>query len=452
MKAIARGAMLLSAMALTASAYAQISLSTAVDLATKSDPRVREAQADLAKAKAGLAQTKDAFVPTVSASGGYGTSTGVPLGLPIAFQLSSQSLLFSFSQRDNLRAAEFEVHSAELALKDARAKVAGDAALTYIDLNNAQQRLAAIRTEYGDATRLQQIVSDRFTAGQDTQLDLHNASLTADKIELNILETRVDVATKQDHLARMIGLPGTPLQTVSNSIPPLPNPKTFSGNNFMSYGVRSAYADARSRQEMAFGEARYRWRPQIGFGANYARISTAQSNYSLYYPGFKESSNGTPNSDNALSFGISIEIPLFNKLHDDKAKGSAADAAHAMAAADDARNQFLEGRVKLQQNATLLSARVKVAEDEKDIAGDQLNATLAQLTASSGDSGGHQLSPEDEQNARIQVSARTVDMLNAQLSLDDAEINLLLQTNTLNDWLKQAVTAPEDLTVRPARP
>jgi outer membrane protein TolC len=430
-------------------ARAQMALTTAVDFATKNDPRVRMAQADLDRAHAGLAQTKDAYIPSVSANGGFGSSTGVPLSLPVVFSLSSQSLLFNFSQQDNLRAAASAVHSAELALKDAQARVSEDVVTTYIDLDNASRRQALIEEEYGYATKLQQIVSDRFDAGQDTKLDLHNANLTADRIDLSVLEIKEDVATEGDHLGRLVGLPGTVLYTVHESIPAMPDPKSFSESSFMSFGVRSAFADAHSKQEMAFGEARYRWRPQIGFGANYSRVSTAHTNYSLYYPGFLESANGVKHSDNSLSVGLSITIPLFDKLHDDKAKGSAAEAAHARAQAVDARNQFLEGRVKLENSATLLAARVRLSRDEKDLANDQLEATLAQLTADNGAGGGQQLTPKDEQNARIQLSAKKLDILNAEHSLDQAEINLLRQTNELGDWLQQAQHMPTTITAEP---
>jgi outer membrane protein TolC len=445
------GTLVLLALFAAAGAHAQMTLATAVDFATKNDPRVRMAQADLDHARAGLAQTRDAYIPSVNANGGFGSSTGVPLSLPVVFSINSQSLLFNFSQHDNLRSAGYAVHSAELALKDAQARVTADVVTTYIDLDNAERRQTIIDEEYGYAQRLQQIVSDRFDAGQDSKFNLHNANLTADKINLSMLETKEDVATEQDHIARLVGLPGTVLHTVHASIPAMPDPKTFAESSFMSYGVRSAFADAHSKQEMAFGEARYRWRPQIGFGANYSRISTAHTNYSLYYPGFLES-NGVKHSDNSLSVGLSITIPLFDKLHDDKAKGAAADAAHARAQAEDARNQFLEGRVKLQNNSAMLAAHVRTSQDEKDLADDQLEATLAQLTADNGAGGGPQLSPKDEQNARIQVSAMKLDILNAELSLDQAEVNLLLQTNELGDWLQQAQHVSTTVAVEPVKP
>ena len=87
-------------------AHAQIALQSAVDLALKNSPRIRAAQADLRKAMAARGEVKDAYVPAVSTEAGYGQSTGAPLGVPVVFSVSSQSLVFSFSQRDYLRSAK----------------------------------------------------------------------------------------------------------------------------------------------------------------------------------------------------------------------------------------------------------------------------------------------------------------------------------------------------------
>src|SRR5579875_1810136 len=86
-------------------AHAQLSLSTAVDLAVRNSPRVKMAEADLARALATWGVTKDAFIPYVATTGGYGRSTGAPLGVPVIFSISAQSLIYSFSQRDYIRSA-----------------------------------------------------------------------------------------------------------------------------------------------------------------------------------------------------------------------------------------------------------------------------------------------------------------------------------------------------------
>ncbi len=89
-----------------APAYAQISFSTAVGLALKNSPKVLTAQADVDKALAALQQIRDAFIPNIVGGSGVGPpSYGYPLGQPSIFNITSQSLVFSYSQHDYLRAA-----------------------------------------------------------------------------------------------------------------------------------------------------------------------------------------------------------------------------------------------------------------------------------------------------------------------------------------------------------
>lgn len=57
------------------------------------------------------------------------------------------------------------------------------------------------------------------------------------------------------------------------------------------------------------------------------------------------------------------------------------------------------------------------------------------------------MSPRDEQNARLQERLRALDILNADLQLQEAEISLLRQDGTLTGWL--AKTIPSAATPTP---
>jgi len=428
------------------SAPAQVSLSSAVALALRSDPRIRSAQADVDKARATLAATHDAYIPTVSANGGTGASTGVPLSVPVVFSLSSQSLLFNFSQKDNVRAAASGLEAAKLALQEAQDKVAEDVVVTYLNLNNAQQRQAAMTQEHGFATRLVSIVQERLDAGLDSRIDLLHAQRTAKQIELQQLQTDDEISELTNHLANLIGMPGNALQAVPGSIPALPPVKTLISDAPASFGVQAAIASARSKQELAFGEARYRFRPQLSLGANYSRISTNHTDYVDYYPGFHLK------SDNAASIGIEIVIPLLDRAHEARAHEAAADARRARFDAEAQSTLFLEGRFKLQRSAAELSAQSDLAEIDRDLAQEQVNTVLLQLSANSADAEKTQMTPKDEQSARLTERERTVDLLNAQFQLTQLQVNLMRQTGQLDIWLKTAAAAPAATIATPAAP
>jgi outer membrane protein TolC len=431
--------------------HAQISFSSAIDLALRSNPRIKAAQANVQKAQAAAAATRDAFIPSATARGGYGKSTGVPLSVPEVFTLSSQSLLFSFSQKDDERAAAAGLAAANFALQDARDQVAEDAAITYLNLDNAQRRQAAMAQEYGYASRLVAIVRDRVEGGRDSQIELLQARRTVAQIHLQQLQADDEVASLAAHLARLMGLPQSGLATVSGSIPPmLPMPDSPSQpapDAPDSPAIQSAFANANAKQELAFSEHRYRLRPQFSFGATYSRIDTSQTNYTNYYPGF----NGK--SLNAASIGMQITLPLYDRAHEDLAHESAAEAARARFDAEDLRNQFLDGRSRLQRSARQLAARTELAQIDRDLAQQQLEIVLLQLTPEGSSSSAAPMTPKDEQNARIQERQKYLDLLSCEFQLREIQINLLRQTGQLESWLKSAANAsPSPDTVTPAKP
>lgn len=431
-----------------AAATAQISFGTAEGLALRNDPRVNAAQADVAKAQAALREAHDAFVPTLGVSGGYGKSTGPPLGLPTVFSVSSQSLVFNFSQKDTIRAAAAGLESAKLSLKEAQAQVEEDIATTYISLNNAEAMKNALLEEQGHATRLVTIVGERVDAGLDAQIELLRARRTAAQIHLLELREEDDIAALQDHLARAIGLPGTELGTVPGSIPRMPDLRTLKNDGSLSFGVQAAFEGARSQRESAFGESRYLYRPQVSLVGNYSRLNTSpsESNFLVYYPTFA----GKSNNDAAIA--LQIQIPLFDRERQAKANEVSAEATHAMFQAETQKNQFLEGRAKLRRSVAELQARSEVAGYDRDIAKEQLDAVLAQLSADSASSSSTQMTPKDEQSARLAERQRYVDYLTAEQDLQQDEISLLRQTGQLEAWLQTATDGVPPVTGSAAHP
>lgn len=415
-------------------AHGQISLSSAVDLALRNDPRVKMSEAAVQKAQASLDETRDVYVPNIMANVGYGQGFGVPIGLPTLFSLSSDSLLFNFSQRDNIRSAASGLASAKLALRDASNQVEEDVVVTYLNLDTDEQSEAAMTVEYGSATRLVRIVQDRLDAGQDSRLELLRAERTAKQIALQKLEIEDEIAVLSDRLSRAVGLPSGQLTAVTASIPALPKMRATEHDEASGgYAVEAALANARGKQEFAFGVGRYRLRPQLSLDLNYTRIDTAQNSYTTYYPGF------TGKSENAVSVGIGLTLPIYDRRHQDQADEAIAEATRAHFEAEDQRNQFLEGRFKLRRSALELAARSDLAEADRDLAEEQLNVVLAQESASSSNTEQQQVTPKDEEKARIAAGARTIDLLNAKFQVNQAAVNLLRQNGRLDDWLKTAL-------------
>jgi outer membrane protein TolC len=433
-----------------APAYAQISFSTAVGLALKNSPKVLTAQADVDKALAAVQQIRDAFIPNIVGGSGVGPpSYGYPLGQPSIFNITSQSLVFSYSQHDYLRAAQAALDATRLNLKDIRAAVAEDTAVTYLALDRDMQRQAALQEQQGFSDRLVNIVQERLDAGQDTPIDLTTSRLTAAQIRLARLRAEDETAADQAHLARLIGLPAQALGTTSSSVPPLPATSSDLNDTtpLTSPAVESAYAVARSKRQTAFGDARYLWRPQIYFQGQYSRFAK-YTNIQDYYLRFQQ---------NNAAVGVQITIPLYDMAHRAKERESAADAARAQHEADSIRDQFFDSRIRARHTAAELSARTEIATLDQQLARQQLDIMLVQLKAGSGNLSGPQMTPKDEQTARIAEREKFVAMLNANFEAQQAAIGLLRTTGELEGWISaatqtQAAPSVQTLPAAPAKP
>lgn len=432
---------------LAATAHAQISLSSAVSLALRSDPKIAAAQADVDKARASLSEAKDAYVPIVGTSGGVGKSTGVPLSVPQIFTMQAQSLVFNFSQRDYVRAAHAGWDATQFQLQQAKDDAVADVVTTYLALDLAQQRRDAAKEALAHADRLLSIVHDRVDAGQDAHIEIPRADRTAVGIRQQILHLNTEITTLSDHLARITGLPGMSPEAVHSSIPALPDVATLADLSTApapntNPAIQAALANALAKQAEAHGDARYLYRPQIAFGAYYSRITTDFTNYSVYYPAFNsDNPRFSGLSRNSLSLGIEIKVPLLDQAHRAKARQSAAAARRAELDAHIAQDSFLEGRLKLSSATSELALQAQAAQDDVEIAQDQLDAVMIQVNAGTTPSG-TPLTPKDEQNARLGVAQRKLDVLKAQADLTQTEINLLQQTGRLSAWLQSAPPQP----------
>ena len=433
------------------SATAQISLRTAVDLSLKNSPKIRAAQADLEKTRAAHSMTKQTYVPVIATEGGYGQSTGAPLGVPVIFSISAQSLVFSFSQRDYIRSAEESIHAAEHSLVRQQIEVVEDVTNTYIALDNAVERQKVIRREIDITDRLVLVTGERVSAGVDAKVELPRSRRTATQIKLADLQLNDEIAGNAQHLAVLTGLPAESLRTDGSSIPKLDRPAAVRAETDPvadDEGVASAFSAAKAKQYAAFGDRRYLLRPQVALAANYSRVDAGLSSYASYYPRFN-GTPGNPNSSNSLGFGLQVTIPLLDLAHRSKAKESEADAARAFAEAEMQRGVFREGQARLRNSAMELDLRAQLARDDQEIAQDQLETLRLQLQAISISPNGPQLTPRDELNAQLQERQKYMDVLNAELQLRQTQVSLLRQNGGLSTWVIGTAAAAGSLPFAP---
>jgi outer membrane protein TolC len=412
-------------------APAQVSLGTVVDLAQRNSTAVKLAQADVQKAQAALAESKDAYIPTFAVGSTVGYSIGFPTGQPSIANASMQSLVFSFAQQNYLRAAGAGLRAASLNLKEAREQVALDASSAYIELDTVSRELEASRQEQSFTERLVNIEQQRAEAGVDSNLDLLQTQLKASQFKLNRLhlETRAGSLAKQ--LAVLTGLPTGSILPDHGSIPEIPAVKAEEPLRRTS-GIVSAGMLANSRRFQSRGDDMAGRLPQVSFGAVYNLDSDKLNNYNNFYKNF------TPNN---ISLGFSIQFPIFDLGQHAKAKQSAAEALRATVEAEQAQQQNDIHIAELTGSLRELDAQAEIASLKQQIAEEQLKAVLAQMELGNGagltPGAPPQLSPKAEQLARIDERQKYQDALESGLDLSKARLGLLRALGHMEDWLQE---------------
>jgi outer membrane protein TolC len=423
---------------------AQLSFTSAVDLALRNSPRVKVAQDDVNRAKASLAELKSVFIPSVSGSIGAGPSYGITTSVPTIFTINAQSLAFDFSQIGYIRAERAGIRASSLALLDSQGQVEEDTAITYISLDQARQRQAAMAQEYGYALKMVAMIQDRLDAGIDTAMELRMARRTAVQVRLQQLQLDDEIASLRNHFSQLIGLPADKLETVSDSIPADPmfegSALTYPNAYPDTPGVLSAEASAQAKREQALGESHSTWRPQISFVAQYARMSPFNG-ASTYY-----NLNGNYNSAFAAA---QIRLPFFDHTHRAKARESLVEAERAGHTVEFLREQQNTTRVKLQHSITELATKAELAELNQGISEDQLNAVLEQLASGNGRESSALMTPKDEMNVRIQERQSYLEMLDVATQSKEAQIHLLRQTGRLEVWIRALVPSQANASIRP---
>ena len=423
----------LSVIALTAAAEAQISLTDAVDLALRNSPRVKMAQAEVEKARAGVSQAKDVYIPAVNVGAGLGDSYGYSTNPPTLFTITAQSVVYNSAQVDAIRAARSGLDAAVFSLTSVQESVAEDAALSFLALQHDSERQKVVDEENALASRLVAILEDRYSAGHDTQLDLTAARLTAAQFRLSRLHAEDAVADDRDHLARLTALPPATLQ-VQNTLPPQPT-LDLSLTSPQSPAVAAAFAIARAKQELAFGDSRYRYRPQVALFVQYNRYATFANSFAQLQSVYGSTKNHIGANEEA--YGVQISIPLYDRFHQAKAQESAAEAARALHEAEYADFQSRDGSSKLRHAMPELQARADVAALEQQYAQLQLDALLLQLNTPAALPS--TVTPKDEQNSRIAEREKYLAVLDATYQLHQTQIHLLRQTGQIASWVRPSI-------------
>jgi outer membrane protein TolC len=397
---------------------------TAIELALRNSATSGVARADIARAQATVSQTRDLFLPQMSAGAALGYSHGFPLSLegsaPSLFNVNISGYLFNAAQRKYIQAARSDAATIAAQNSDRRNDTIMETALDYIQLDLLDSSLSVQSQQQEAAARYQDIVSQRVQAGLDSEVELTRAKLAVARTRFDIAQTQSAADQLRYRLSQLTGMPANSIRTSTETIPPLPVVSQSddlaaqaSEKNFL---VKIAEGNARTREFRAQGERKQLY-PTVDLAGQYALLAR-YNNYDQFFKTFER---------NNLSIGVVIRFPFLNTAQRRAADAARFDAVKASEEARGVKQQVSAETLKLQRSVQQFAAAREVSQLEHQLAQADIEATYAKI-----ESGGASL--KDEQNARVIEHQRYTAYLSSNFDLDKAQVQLLRQVGELEGW------------------
>jgi outer membrane protein TolC len=397
-----------------------VTFKRAIELAIRNSTAMNSADVDVNRLQATYQEARDQYIPQVYFGSGLAYSFGFPLGEPSLFKVSSTSLLLNQAQREFIKAARSDVRAATLNKQEKKGQVILETALSYSELDKNEASINVLRQQEEAARKFEEIEQQRIQAGVDAPIELTKAKLNTARIRLKIAELVAGADTLRMRLSQLTGLPAKEFETVSESIPRLPEVSqdedlATRAINF-SPAVASAKELASAKLFQARGEHKQLY-PAVDLVGQYARF-TKYNNYDQYYKTFRRN-NG--------AIGIEIRFPFLNKGQKDHSEAAYADALRARKDVDSAKEQVSTETLKLQRSVAQLSAARDVAKLEYQLAQNNTEAMQAKVDAG-------QATLRDQQQAQLDENDKYSTLLDATYELEKAQMQLLKQTGDLEKW------------------
>jgi outer membrane protein len=397
-----------------------VAFKRAIELAIRNSTAINAATADTARLQATYQEARDQYIPQVYFGSGLAYSFGFPLGEPSIFKVSSTSLLLNEAQREFIKAARSDVRAADLSKEEKKSQAILETALSYSELDKNQASINILRQQEDAALKFEEIEQQRITAGVDPSIEITRAKLNTARIRLKIAELVAGADTLRLRLSQLTGVPAREFETVTESIPRLPDVSqqddlaTRAIN--VSFAVKTAQELSAAKLFQARGEHKQLY-PAVDLVGQYARFSK-YNNYDQYYKTFKRN-NG--------AIGIEIRFPFLNKSQKDHSEAAYAEAVRSRKDVDAAKEQVSTETLKLQRTVAQLSAGREVAKLEYQLAQNNTEAMQAKVDAA-------QATLRDQQQAQLDENDKYSTLLDATYELEKAQMQLLKQTGDLEQW------------------
>jgi outer membrane protein TolC len=394
----------------------------AVELAAKRSASINEAER--VRAHQMYLAAARMYTPQMTAGSGLAKTFGFPLTIegsaPSVVNVSSTAFLINPGQREVVRAAHLEWNATTFSSEDTRQQAILDTVLTYTQLDRLVTALHLLQQQEQESVRAEQITSDRVQAGVDPSIEITRARLATARMRVAIAQVQGNVDVLRNTLAQLTGVPAGEIETLTESIPQLPEPRQSEDSVSKAASsnpvVKLAFAHADAQLIRARSEHK-QLLPSVDFVGQYG-LFAKYNNYTQYFKQFQ--------TNNGL-IGVAIRFNFLNLAQRSKAAAADAEAVQARRQAEDTKNKISNETRKLQRDVAQLTAAREVARLEYQLSRADVDTVQAKVEAGSA-------TLRDEANARFAEGQKYSAYLDASYQVEQAEMQLLRSTGELEQW------------------
>ncbi|HEV2617145.1 MAG TPA: TolC family protein [Candidatus Acidoferrales bacterium] len=389
-------------------------------LAHSPDLALARVRSTVAKNVAGVDRAE--FRPNLYTGSGAAYTNGFPQtpggAAPSVFEVSYTQALLDPIKRGALHADEDRAKNQELEYENMRDTVMVRAASEYLELADVRHSLDLLRGERDSQQKILDVTRQRASAGLELPVTVTQDELQLAKTSQRIVQYESRDEILSDQIRDITGLsPNEPIDVSSSEV--LASQATEPASNLVtaalahSPAIREAENERSAREHLLKGAKAAYW-PTISLVGEYNVLSRI-NNYDVFFNHFQR---------NNVNAGVQVTIPIFS--------------AHTSATAALAHSQLNEADLELasDRRAVRIGAEQKVrtlreTDAGKDVAQLDLQLSQEQLQDLQVKFNQGRATLRDLEQARVLENEKWLAFLDANLSREKAQLDLLQATGQL---------------------
>jgi outer membrane protein len=399
-----------------------------VRMAMSRSPEVLLAEAQAARAREAVNETRSLNRPQVYAGSGLAWNNGYPLSMegaaPSIINVTASQSLFSKKNSNLIREAQESGKASRFSAASAREEVALRTALTYFQLHQAHSLIELASGRVKSTLVSKEQVDTLYTAGRALQADTSAAQTATLGARQQLLEAQEQANLAEIELRELTGLPETvSIKTVE---PPIENPIFgLKAETLFRQALESApeilQAEATVKAKELHVEAeRGDSLPQIEAIGQYA-IFSKTNHYEDYFNRF---------SRNNYLVGLSFRMPLFDGFR------TRSRVAQSRQEVSEAKNRVDALKLSLKMTIERCLSALRVARGRAEVARNDLDATREKVRVNEVLLEAGRINPQQMEEVRSLLHQKEMALLETSQVLFQRKLDLLRAMGSISNALQ----------------